>query len=320
MGIIENGRSGVDNLNEIGWVKNLVQKELKSLNNNVATNFYERNGNTVTYKMDLVKDYLDKIKDIKWSEFIKSPNASVWIMAIQIALESLGYDVGRIDGQYWMRVKQAVAKFQVVAKVQKVPDWTPGANTIKALLRSLEASGSASQGAPSNNPEKPVNGPEMMTLADLKKLGFFDVNTIWRFTSKGFVLKKWLEKTDNNWNKYIEINGKRVYKAGPHTNWICYSCENSTYGNWVEIWECEDWLIGFDGHYRIYADDGGWKQFGAQYWWRCTKFYPAWKGYPWWAWEVGQFDRNGDLVTWTVYAKDGKTVLEKRKNWKKVRW
>jgi hypothetical protein len=46
--------------------------------------------------LDLVKKYLETKKDKKYSE-LKTQNTSAWIMAVQIALSSTGYDVGKVD-------------------------------------------------------------------------------------------------------------------------------------------------------------------------------------------------------------------------------
>jgi hypothetical protein len=51
----------------------------------------------VEYDTDLVKKYLETKKDKTYTELLKSQNTSAWIMAVQIALSSVGYDVGKID-------------------------------------------------------------------------------------------------------------------------------------------------------------------------------------------------------------------------------
>jgi hypothetical protein len=47
--------------------------------------------------MDLVKKYLETKKDKSYSELLTSQNTSAWIMAVQIVLCSVGYDVGKVD-------------------------------------------------------------------------------------------------------------------------------------------------------------------------------------------------------------------------------
>jgi hypothetical protein len=89
MTTIENGKSSADNLKEIAWVQQQTKEELNTLTNNVESNFYEKNADgTVTYKMDIVKQYLNSIKGKSWKELV-SKNSSAWIMAVQIALESM---------------------------------------------------------------------------------------------------------------------------------------------------------------------------------------------------------------------------------------
>jgi hypothetical protein len=48
--------------------------------------------------MDLVKKYLETKKDKTYSELLTSKNTSAWIMAVQIALCSVGYDTVKVDG------------------------------------------------------------------------------------------------------------------------------------------------------------------------------------------------------------------------------
>ena len=136
MTTIENGKSSADNLKEIAWVQQQTKEELNTLTNNVESNFYEKNADgTVTYKMDLVKQYLNSIKGKNWNELV-SKNSSAWIMAVQIALESMWYDVGKVDGLLWKVTSEAVRKFQT-DKGLKV-DGAPGPDTIAKILQSLE--------------------------------------------------------------------------------------------------------------------------------------------------------------------------------------
>jgi len=44
--------------------------------------------------MEAVKNYLTTIKQKNWSD-LTSKNSSAWIMAVQIALEERGIDVGK---------------------------------------------------------------------------------------------------------------------------------------------------------------------------------------------------------------------------------
>ena len=78
------------------WVTQKIKEELSSLQADITSNkkemFYDVDSDeewreTVTYNMDLVKKYLDTIKNLDWSEI--QQKWSAWIMAIQIALESI---------------------------------------------------------------------------------------------------------------------------------------------------------------------------------------------------------------------------------------
>ena len=136
MTTIENGKSSADNLREIDWVKKQTTDALNSLSTDLASNFYEKSTDMkeVSYKMDVVKKYLDSIKDKDWWELTEK-NSWAWIMAVQIALESQGYDVGRIDWVFWNATWNAVRKFQGDNGLKV--DGAPGKNTIKKLLEKL---------------------------------------------------------------------------------------------------------------------------------------------------------------------------------------
>ena len=101
-------------------VQQQVKEELNSLRAGVADNFYEKKEDgSVSFRMDLVKEYLtklyDKVKDKTtaeaWNE-LKKQNTAAWMMAVQIALEKLDYDVGVIDGLYGPSTKRGIVDFQ----------------------------------------------------------------------------------------------------------------------------------------------------------------------------------------------------------------
>ena len=95
---MENFEQASQDIREIEWVKQQVKAELSSLQLNVEQElFYQKDGDKVTYNLPLVKTYLEHIKEKSWSELTQK-NSSAWIMAVQIALESQGYDVGKVDG------------------------------------------------------------------------------------------------------------------------------------------------------------------------------------------------------------------------------
>ena len=123
-------------------VKQQVDEELKWLTNDIWKNFYNINENwEVEYDMDLVKKYLETKKDKSYSELLTSQNTSAWIMAVQIVLCSVGYDVGKVDWilkNKWSKTSKTVEQ---IIKFQKdnwlKPDWKPGWKTIKKLLEKL---------------------------------------------------------------------------------------------------------------------------------------------------------------------------------------
>ena len=126
------------------WLNNLSQNveetaEVKSETENQTQNlavesFYSINGDQVEYNMDAVKSYLNSLKDQKWVN-LNSKNTTAWIMAVQIALESNGYDVGTIDWFLWGWTKAGVERFQQENGLKV--DWLPGKETISKLLNVL---------------------------------------------------------------------------------------------------------------------------------------------------------------------------------------
>ena len=65
----KSSRENVDNTKE--RVKDQVGKELEQITNNIWKNFYEIKENwDVEYNLDLVKKYLDSIKDKEYSKIL----------------------------------------------------------------------------------------------------------------------------------------------------------------------------------------------------------------------------------------------------------
>lgn len=140
--LIIDGKSSKENVNDTKErVKSQVDKELQQLTNEIWKNFYSINENwEVEYDLDLVKKYLETKKDKQYSE-LKTQNTSAWIMAVQIALSSVGYDVGKVDWilrNKWAKTSKTVAQ---IIKFQKdnwlKPDGQPGSKTITKLLEKL---------------------------------------------------------------------------------------------------------------------------------------------------------------------------------------
>ncbi len=156
--IIE-GFSSKENVSEQHeWTKKQVEAELSSIKMNIV-GFYESDGNNtdkIKYNLEAVKSYLWKLyeeirtKDTKeaWSYLSQWTRQYAWIMAVQIALESLGEgwdtELNKIDWLLWKpgsRTRNAVKKFQEkyneAHKSKLTPDWLPGKETIRAILEVL---------------------------------------------------------------------------------------------------------------------------------------------------------------------------------------
>lgn len=140
----ENGKyeSSLDNVTEeLLWVKKQIQRELSGLQQNVEegqvkNSFFERKDGKVEYHMNLVKEYLQSCAQkedfqINWAT----------VMAVQIALESNGYEVGVID---WLlktnswatsKTEKAISKFQKDNNLRV--DGVPWKKTILKILEKL---------------------------------------------------------------------------------------------------------------------------------------------------------------------------------------
>jgi len=137
-----NYESSLENITEeLTWVKKQIQKELTDLQKGVQESqikksFFEKQDKKVVYNIDLVKQYLQSCTQKENLEV----NSAV-VMAVQIALESKWYDVGKIDwllkNSKWTLslTEQAIGKFQKEnwLRVDRIP-WR---NTVKKILESL---------------------------------------------------------------------------------------------------------------------------------------------------------------------------------------
>lgn len=140
--LIVDGKSSQENVDDTKErVKFHVDKELQQITDEIWKNFYSINESwEVEYDFDLVKRYLETKKDKQYSE-LKSQNTWAWIMAVQIALSSVGYDVGKVDWilrNKWAKTSKTVEQ---IIKFQKdnwlKPDGQPGSKTITKLLEKL---------------------------------------------------------------------------------------------------------------------------------------------------------------------------------------
>lgn len=141
--LIDDGRSSQRNVEGTHErVEKQVAKELQELTNEIWKSFYHVNEKwEVEYDIDLVKKYLETKKDKSYTELLNSQNTAAWIMAVQIALCSTGYDVGKVDWilrNKWAKTSKTVEQ---IIKFQKDnwlrPDGQPGSNTIKKLIEKL---------------------------------------------------------------------------------------------------------------------------------------------------------------------------------------
>lgn len=138
-----------DNFKDIEWVKQQVFAELKSLKNNINQNdnLFIKEWWKEWWKefdVDLAKNYLDSIKNKTRSE-LSEKNASAWTMSVQISLESLWHDVGKIDGVFWPKTKNAITDFQNKwnnenSNDEILVDWLAGKATIDRILKKLNNS------------------------------------------------------------------------------------------------------------------------------------------------------------------------------------
>lgn len=121
-------------LKEIDWVKQQIKAELHSLQQDA---FYRKDSDTgkVDYNLTTVKDYLQTLQG-KDRATLTSKNSSARVMAVQIALESKGYDVGKIDGIFGMHTRQQVRAFQEAN--QLTVDGLPGKETIAKLIEVID--------------------------------------------------------------------------------------------------------------------------------------------------------------------------------------
>ena len=145
--IDKNWKSHIDNVRKVDRAQRDTGEELMELTHNVENSFYTENVSeqTVTFKKNLVKEYLESIK-WRTAEGLKEKRTAAWIMAVQIALEFLGYDVWYIDGILSSRkqiesgvmsnTKSAVKKFQEDYKLAENNGF-PGPETISKLIELL---------------------------------------------------------------------------------------------------------------------------------------------------------------------------------------
>lgn len=123
---------------EIKWT---VIQTKKALNSPDINPFYKKNGEKYQYNLDTVKSYLSKLQN-KTPDQLKSVNTAAWIMAVQIGLKALKYDIKVVDGLLATKghfssseTAKAIAQFQADNGLDAM--GVPYGPTIKKLLEKL---------------------------------------------------------------------------------------------------------------------------------------------------------------------------------------
>ena len=123
---------------EIKWT---VIQTKKALNSPDINPFYKKNGEKYQYNLDTVKSYLSKLQN-KTPDQLKSVNTAAWIMAVQIGLKALKYDIKIVDGLLATKghfssseTAKAIAQFQADNGLDAT--GVPYGPTIKKLLEKL---------------------------------------------------------------------------------------------------------------------------------------------------------------------------------------
>lgn len=123
---------------EIKWTVIQTKKALDSPDINP---FYKKNGEKYLYNLDTVKIYLSKLQN-KTPDQLKAVNTAAWIMAVQIGLKALKYDIKVVD---WLlatkghfsssETAKVIAQFQADNGLDAT--GVPYGPTIKKLLEKL---------------------------------------------------------------------------------------------------------------------------------------------------------------------------------------
>ena len=137
------GFNTLENIKRNDLVDSKVKKELMSTIWDDVESFYDIKWDVVEFKNNILEQYLIKLKDeLKdkdtkeaWKHLVLKEWSNAWIMAIQIVLESLWFEIWKIDGIFWDKTKDWVRAFQAANWLN--PDWYPGKDTIDKLCEIL---------------------------------------------------------------------------------------------------------------------------------------------------------------------------------------
>ena len=123
---------------EIKWT---VKQTKDALNSPDVNPFYKKNGEKYVYNLDTVKKYLTKLQN-KTPDQLKAANTGAWIMAVQVGLKALKYNVRVVD---WLLATKGnfsgsetvkiIAQFQADNGLDAT--GVPYGPTIKKLLEKL---------------------------------------------------------------------------------------------------------------------------------------------------------------------------------------
>ena len=279
--------------------------------------------------MEAVKNYLTTIQQKNRSE-LTSKNSSAWIMAVQIALEERGIDVGKVDGIFGAGTRAAVRTFQ--EKNGITADGLPGKQTIEKLLEWEDKKTEWEDKKPEWEDEKKEWGDEKKEWGD-KKQEWGDKKQEWGDEKQEWGDKKketateTSEKMDLTKVNIDEI--KKVYGETIDENWKGFQEKRKV----IEIWglKFKRWTEGMTGlGYKVRKgeDDSSTMWFGQyidgaltgkwvdvrRYWeayqWDFLEDSRNWKGKRYWDdWTIHEWGRKEDypdgrgVKTWPDWQK-----------------
>ncbi len=201
-----------DSFKNIDWVKEQVNSELNALKDSLKTekiHFVQENWE---YDINLVKDYLQIIQNKSFEELSKK-NSSAWIMAVQVALDHLGYfedlpNKKTIDWIFTMgwTTQKAVLNFQKQLDNPNLEKkWIPGPETIKSIVK------------------------ELNTKTDLN-LRQDKYNKINQLSDNAFAVQhpdKKRSLVDENWKEINDTKYEHIFEFSPE--WVAFVRSDSKY-------------------------------------------------------------------------------------------
>ena len=336
MGNFEAFSQDSSEIKEIDWVQQQVKTELQDLQKESFYTTWE--DGKVNYDMEAVKNYLTTIKQKNWSD-LTSKNSSAWIMAVQIALEERGIDVGKVDGIFGAGTRAAVRTFQ--EKNGITADGLPGPQTIAELLKGTTETPANTAETPAKPAETPANTVE--TPANPVETPVNPAETPAKPTETPAnpteTLTETLEKMDLTKVNIDEL--KKVYGETIDKNWRGFQEKR----NVIEIWglKFKKWTEGMTGlGYKVnkfksglsmmylgqYIDGaltGKWvevRRHWEAYQWDFLEDARNWKGKLYWDdWTIDEWGRKEDVhdgrgvKTWPDWQK-----FEGHREWGLKKW